>query len=507
MISSLVSPLQRRSGRIVIGFAFAAWALRADGQPPVAADSAPPGAVSPGTVSGDAWSESPYRVMLCCLGDRVPEVRGRATADASASLDMLAESIASELQRRFQRVVMVQARAAPAPCLDWLASNDEPPAIERILESTPDLKGMDKLWLVMIRETAGGFQIQGWERDLMGPRWRALGNAAESQPTRMPRAAADLFTARFAPLGMIGRTKGESVDVRIRGGLLADEVEGLTLPAANELFEVALFRGDAAATKTGPRVEPVPWTVLRVREIRRGKAICDLVSGLRTPFRSQTSGRVIRYALATRPVVDHTVLRLTSNPPANKPLVAYGVSLKDPDAKRSVPVGQTDWRAEIRLVAGDSPLKWVYVHNGNQLLVRLPLVIGAVPLVEARLPDDDPRLAAEGMIRGMQERIVDIRVRQKVLEMRIRDAAKRKDVVEAEKLLGELRDLESKDDFVRMLNDRQRDFVSEDRGVSTRIEQLFLNTRKVLQQQPANNELLIELRNLIAAAKSGAVSP
>ncbi|MFN7290063.1 MAG: hypothetical protein ACK5T6_05710, partial [Pirellula sp.] len=89
------------------------------------------------------------------------------------------------------------------------------------------------------------------------------------------------------------------------------------------------------------------------------------------------------------------------------------------------------------------PLYLYYIKNGDTLLARLPIITGYAPVEEAQLPDDRKRLEAEAFLKGVQNEVLDIVVQRKILEARVKTRIDKKDLVEAEKNLDELKRLKS----------------------------------------------------------------
>nr|MCU0721182.1 hypothetical protein [Pirellula sp.] len=89
------------------------------------------------------------------------------------------------------------------------------------------------------------------------------------------------------------------------------------------------------------------------------------------------------------------------------------------------------------------PLYLYFIKNGDTLLARLPIITGYAPVEEAQLPDDRKRLEAEAFLKGVQNEVLDIVVQRKILEARVKTRIDKKDLVEAEKNLEELKRLKS----------------------------------------------------------------
>ncbi|NLY03174.1 MAG: hypothetical protein GXY83_44565 [Rhodopirellula sp.] len=154
------------------------------------------------------------------------------------------------------------------------------------------------------------------------------------------------------------------------------------------------------------------------------------------------------------------------------------------------------------------PLCVLLVKSGGALLARLPIVPGVEREIVAPVPDDDQRLEAEGFVNGLQEELVDLVTRREVLVARIRGRMAEGKFSEAETLLSELRQMKNREEFGRDLDREHKKIYSEDPAVQRRIDKLFTDTQKLLQQHldPAELEQLIrdlaEARRAVSSAKT-----
>src|SRR5690606_37951609 len=102
------------------------------------------------------------------------------------------------------------------------------------------------------------------------------------------------------------------------------------------------------------------------------------------------------------------------------PLVGYAIYGKDPDAEETRLIGYTDWRGRVEVAVGEKPLEILYVRSGGALLARLPIVAGTSEVATVRLLNDETRLQAEALVRGVQATLVDLVAQRELLAARIR---------------------------------------------------------------------------------------
>ncbi len=151
------------------------------------------------------------------------------------------------------------------------------------------------------------------------------------------------------------------------------------------------------------------------------------------------------------------------------------------------------------------PLYLYYVKNGETLLARLPIVNGMKPMEQADLPDDRRRLETEAFLKGLQGEILDLVIRRKILESRIKQEIRKKDMVKAEKLLEELKRVKSFEKMSEQVEAIQRRALSIERGtllsgVTKKIDAMLDTTRQLMQKY-LQDTLVRTLENEIAVGK------
>ena len=171
-------------------------------------------------------------------------------------------------------------------------------------------------------------------------------------------------------------------------------------------------------------------------------------------------------------------------------------------------VGLTDWRGQIAIAPSAAPLRLMYVKNGGQLLARLPIVAGYHSQQVAEVPDDNPRLQAEGFIRGMNGQIMDLVAQRQILTAHIRKRITENKLDEAQQLLEQLRTLKTRNDVQRELDmQARRQLASPYLSVQARIDKLYGDTRALLAKfldADLPNQLMAEIRQ---AREGGGAKP
>ena len=173
----------------------------------------------------------------------------------------------------------------------------------------------------------------------------------------------------------------------------------------------------------------------------------------------------------------------------NEPNKKSGESDEESDGKKAVeppklPEVPKKARGFIQI---NVPLYLYYVKNGSTLLARLPIVNGMKPVEQADLPDDRRRLETEGLLKAMQSEVLDIVIRRKVLEARIKQEIAKKDLTKADKLLDELKKVKSFEKMSEQVESIQRRALSTEKGpllsgVVKRIDSMLDVTRQLMQK-------------------------
>ena len=189
----------------------------------------------------------------------------------------------------------------------------------------------------------------------------------------------------------------------------------------------------------------------------------------------------VRTLKTGEPAVPLAGLELYSKIPSPEPPRERTAEEAQAEEQRNPPefVGLTDWRGRIAIAPSAAPLRLVYVKNGGQLLARLPIVAGYHAQQVAEVPDDNPRLQAEGFIRGMNGQIMDLVAQRQILAARVRKRIAENKLDEAQELLDQIRALKTRNDVQRELDmQARRQLASPYLAVQARIDKLYGDTAR-----------------------------
>jgi hypothetical protein len=357
-----------------------------------------------------------------------------------------------------------------------------------------------------------GFRVAAREFDVP----TQLFSASVSRPVRQMGKLCDealaAVLAAFAPLARIESVDKEQVTLRLKAAALPwRDPQLLPIQPGDVFLPVIRYQdaeGNLRRDRQGNviRPKPVPWTFCAVRQVTPSRLECRLHTGLRSPLSGRRRGRVQQLALAVVPPRQPTILTLQSRSEPKRALAGYEVSAHAPEAKTPVLLGRTDRQGRISVPPGDGLLRVLLVRSGGQLLARLPMVPGLQAACTAEIPDDDPRLEAEGLLSGLREELVDLVARREVLLARARARIKAGQFDEAEELIGQLLRLEqSQQELSRTLAVEQRGVRAADPAVQREIDALFGDVQKLLRTQ-LRTEAVAQLREELRTARSKAGS-
>lgn len=451
------------------------------------------------------WEYSPYVIHVWV-----------ALEDHAELTERHYERIAAELLARSEVAVGAawDVRVARCPPLlnAQVAGDIASLDISQIRTAAPEiLAGDDKLFLIGVQALPDCFRLRLRELDCRSQTWRPLIERDVWQPPLVPAACFDLMLQSFAPLTRIENYRGTEASVRIRAGGLVLRPNSPANIAVGSLLLPVIRRNDRSGQpmeKIG--IEVAPWTFLLAEKRENQVLDCKVFSGYRSALGSRASSRTIKLALAVRPLGTSTTLHVTTKetktaPP--QPLDGYEIHAKHPTTEDSVLLGTTDWRGELPIPSGETPLRILYIRNGGRLLARLPIVPGLERELTAQVYNDDLRLQTEGFVRGLQGRIMDLVARRELYTSRFRRHLQKKELDQAKVLLEEFRKLETRTDLSQLLNDYERRMHTDDPNVGPKIDKLISDTRQLLSRFLDDGAASKLAEELTAARSPAARSP
>ncbi|GAB6166297.1 hypothetical protein JCM19992_22970 [Thermostilla marina] len=361
-------------------------------------------------------------------------------------------------------------------------------------EDWRDPKKWDKVILVVVSEEIDGLHLRACDWDVALESFGVPVEGYAPDSSLLSEAVEETVRRAFTPLARIAVIESDSVQLRLRAGALPARDERLDQIAVGAIFE-SFVRYEDRFGKARAIVR-VPWSYLQIDQVEDGgKLISSVYSGLRNAFSARRRGRVRQITRLVRPQEGTTRLVLFSPGEEKTPLVGYDIYAKSPGEDHYQRIGRTDFQGAVEISPVDvSPLRELIVKHGSRQLARLPVVPGLEPVLEAALPNDDQRLAAEGYLIGVQDELMDLVTRRTLLLARARRALENGDFDTADRLLTEARGLKTREQFVNELTQQQQLTVCDDPASQRRVDAMFDEIKKLVVQflDPSEVEALTQ---------------
>jgi len=459
----------------------------------------------------EIWEFSPYRIQVWLAFDAMPEFNPAMYSRITAKIPEMASIVDHS-----GWVVNV----ADAPnhfrysIINELAELELTP---EELEMEPIAQG-DKLIMVGVRREDSGFSVHAREFDCRSQMWST---AARRDVVSAERLPAEIFRAvaqAFVPVARILEVDESNVRALLRaGGLLVVDKDGVLttnkespawIPENAVLIPVmrrTLRKKVKGKVQAVQETSIVEWTFANVDQVDLAKEpelVCTIYSAMRAPLGGKRGSRNQRTLRLAKPNLDATALYLTNRDKEPKPVAGYEIYSVLPGAKESKLLGTTDWEGSIALERGSSSLQILYVRSGSRVLARLPVVPGLYGTLTAKMFSDDVRLRAEGIVRGMQNNLLNLIATRQSLSVQTRAALEKKEVDKANLLMDEFRKLETGSAFFVKLEEQAKGLEGKDAREQEKISAMFNELRRLVGEH-LSPELNTTLTREVEHVKNG----
>ncbi len=459
----------------------------------------------PSRSSGQSGFElEPYRIRALVAFAPIPELNAHR-------IDFVHSELMVRTTSRLGAPWELEIEPASADLRSKLLGRIEIITLADVMAAVEDFSDLDKVILIGVSGSSTGYRVTARELDRVSSLWGVSIERMMSQPDHLIETIYHAIVNAFSPISQIGRPEGKKVDVRLRAGALAIDEKSPVLADQGTVLLPILRRNDRLGKAYQSGLKPVPWTYLLAGKREGSVLYCEIHSGMRNPLGGRSVGRrTLRLALVIRPEPKSSELRLRARIPRQtkvskkqvagqpgKMLAGYDIYARTParltaekpdKTEKTEYVGRTDYRGVVMIPPGKQVLRILYVKNGGELLARLPMVPGLNDFEIAEVPDDDKRLEAEGYITGLQEKLVDLVVRRKLLAARVRQRIQSGKFDDAENLLGQFKMIERPAEFSYELQQKQQELASEDSRIQSKITILFEHTQTLLNQFLSDDE-------------------
>lgn len=489
-----------------------------------AAPQTPPVPLQPEKVI--PFEYSPYKILVW--------VAASSSAELDASLlAQLHESIKRNADVTVGAPWSVTVSAPPQSLYHTIALCPHLLTDVAIAAADKNLLKADKIILVSLSATQQSWRVWTRELDCHARIWGPQVRSEFRQPAALANTVFDAISAAFAPLARIEDGQGKTCIVRARAGGLVTSSDSPIAIGNGDILQPIFRQNDRYGDPQPGRIEILPFTFLQVTTTDPLSPTlwnCNVHSGMRSPIhgRSPPTSRRERWAVKVRPRYASTTLLIESKrvKPADIkiPLAGIEVYSKSPqpeapremseeekkEAEKKNPpelLGITDWRGSMQLEHNGPLLRVAYLKNGGLLLARLPIVPGLDERIVAEIPDDSPRLQAEGFVRGMSSEVTDLVVQRQLIALRMRKNIDNGKLDDAGKLLEDFRTLKTLNDLQQAINlqlPRQKQTNSV--AVKQRVEKLYSDERELLAKY-VDAELQGKLSAELATARANPQPP
>lgn len=526
-------------------------------EPAASQPAAPP---RDGVLPGDrAWEFQHYRVRVWICSD--------GSAQATDIQTWLAGELKTRSEVLDSSGWECLIQSAPNPWNYRCQENIHEPQTLSGLAQAPELTHDDKLILVCLSEFGTGLKCRVREFDLLTLQWGALLEDSVTQVNQADYLIFSMIRTAFMPLARVDRVTEDNFAVlrlrainscyRVR---LNEEDEWVveankTSPVyvrPDDRFLPILRRTDKQNRLDS--LDPIPFTFLTIAkpeeipvvqnvsapvagsdppaaeggQTAEAAQATEAVSELESEFlkssgqamlwtRIQSSARAVlmgrnskrlqKLALVIRPPTGSTTLRLVSADKIKQPMEGIEVFSKPLDAPAEAEpelLGKTDWRGLIEIPSSEDGVRLVLLRRGTRGLRRLPIMPGLYPLLESNVPNDEARLNAEGVIKGMRNEILDLVANREVLEAQLGVALDNKDIEKATGLLDKYQQLPLPQQLRGRMTDDETRLTSQAKDAKEKdfITGMFDDLRKVLSDKVGESKET-ELRQRIQSAQQG----
>jgi hypothetical protein len=421
------------------------------------------------------WEMTPYRIRILLATAPEPELTPHLREQMEAHVMERAEKVIGASWDLSIGEPPLELAVKMASSLSRLAIDDLPQAL---VESEDD-----KLMLVAVRVTDGGFQVEARDYDL---HVRLTGSPVMRdvrQRELLPDEVFQAVVSAFAPLARVEKVDEKQVSLRQRAASLPVTDPSIAFAAAGDVYRpVRRFNDRDGKLK---KLMPIEWTFVVVEQVNETELICRMYTGLRSPLTGRSRGHDERLAILVRPTGGSTELELRSrmvgaDPKSVRPMAGYAIYAHPADSIKTDLVGRTDGDGKLTVPADLSPLRILLVKHGGEPLARLPMMPGLEPRMQVEIADDDDRLLAEGIITGFQEHFVDVIARRQVLMTQIRARLEENKAAEAKAMLDELRTFGRQEDYINEVRIQKQRAVSPDNRIQKKIDKLFDDTEQII---------------------------
>jgi len=462
------------------------------------------------------WEIAPYRTLVWIETDRNCHLD-------DAFLTRFTTSLSEKRYATSGAVLETDIEQAPLPLGRWFADDvGTSTFISRLKSRDLTDSDYDRIQLIAI-ERDGPWKITFREFDTLTRKWGSVHQTSAPQRALLPTALLGIMYEKFSALAKITDIEKPDVSLALRATTLVEEETqarrrrlqaaiGFVSPEKDTDWEQTPMAGPSATSvsvplpgtvEVGEAMQPIlrrndrqgnlvptngiivmPWTYVRCDSNDGLQLRGTMISGYSQPLPGRRNVRTQRLALGVRPPHNATELKLVDKSTEAVPLAGYEIYSKDPEGPTLL--GASDASGIVQITSGPrSAVRALYVRSGGNLLARLPVVPGHESAVTARIPNDSPRLLAEGFVEGWRDQLVDTMARRQILAQRVQRKIEEREFEDAEKWLAELQSARTVNELAFELRSAKGQFLKDnklDPMIKRRIDELFEKGQRLVTQ-------------------------
>lgn len=437
-----------------------------------------------------AWDYRPYRVRVWICTD--------GSADINANVPKLIRGLkrTSELVDPSGWELLVSR--APNPWAFRFPNIIEDAEKSSGFDQLPEIQFDDKLMVVCLRSDGGLIHCRVREYDVLTQQWSALVQREIAQRSQLDATVYDLVATAFMPVARVDRVdktnavfmRARAVNLCQRAQMTADgqwelaDNSGSPVWVRNDDKFLPIIRRTGRDGKLS-KLEPIEFTFLTINELTGPDIVAQVQSTQRAPLAGRTSKRAQKIALVIRPPEEDTTLSLVSRDDESHALEGFEVYSRRVGATKEEPsdyLGLTDWRGSVQIPPSEHGLRVIYIKRGSRPLKKLPIMPGLYKSLKTTLPNDEARLNAEGIIKGLRSEVLNLVAQRAVYEDQIQIALDKNNLEGAKHMLDKYRALPTLDALrSRMTDDETRlKAQTSDKREMDYINNMFSTLRQII---------------------------
>ncbi|MBX9655038.1 hypothetical protein K2Y11_15605 [bacterium] len=347
---------------------------------------------------------------------------------------------------------------------------------------------LDKIFHIVVfpRDASGSRKVSLREFDRIVSNWTSIFESVLSPDGDSAEELLRSILTSFRPVAKIlGRERGK-VEMSLRGETLLPVSATYRFATPGMPFVIARTSTDAKKAS-----EIVPWSYLIYRPPSSGTrsltALSEVASVFRNPIAGGDDAEIKLYAVACAQEPAARTIVYFQNKGTDRPIVGYDVAVRALGRQSMISIGTTDAHGDIsvtpvQFLTGENatPVIDVLLRSGQTVIARLPIVPGTPPECTVPIMLDPLLPEVAGKITSLQEDVLDVVAKRKVLERRLRKAEETKNTPLAQNIVDKLNGMPNRLTFAKELDAVRQS--TDSRSKELKQTSLGLNVKRLFSQ-------------------------